>query len=156
MPREDIDVRLRRGDRLLMDGGTGSEIQRRGISIARGWDTEGDINSWSARALCEAPNVVRAVHEDYLKAGADVIITNSFWANRTRMGMDGMADRSAEYTRLAGEIAVAAARRGQPSRLRRRRHRAAAERGPAKRPRAGGAGQVARRSRASTSCSRST
>ena len=108
MTREDIDVRLRRGDRLLMDGGTGSEIQRRGISIARGWDTEGDINSWSARALGEAPDVVRAVHEDYLKAGADVIITNSFWANRTRMGMDGMADRSAEYTRLAGEIAVRA------------------------------------------------
>ncbi len=108
MPREAIDVRLRRGDRLLMDGGTGSEIQRRGIAIARGWDTAGDINSWSARALGEAPDIVREVHEDYLRAGADIIITNSFWANRTRMGMDGMADRSEEYTRLAGEIAVAA------------------------------------------------
>ena len=108
MPREAIDVRLRRGDRLLMDGGTGSEIQRRGIAITRGWDTAGDINSWSARALGEAPDIVREVHEDYLRAGADVIITNSFWANRTRMGMDGMADRSEEYTRLAGEIAVAA------------------------------------------------
>ena len=108
MPREDIAVRLRNGDRLLMDGGTGSEIQRRGISIAHGWDTAGDINSWSARALGDAPDVVRQVHEDYLEAGADIIITNSFWANRTRMGMDGMADRSEEYTRLAGEIAVAA------------------------------------------------
>ena len=108
MPREDIDVRLRRGDRLLMDGGTGSEIQRRGISIAHGWDTEGDINSWSARALGEAPDVVRQVHEDYLEAGADIIITNSFWASRTRMGMDGMEDRSEEYTQLAGEIAVTA------------------------------------------------
>ena len=106
MPREAIDARLRRGDRLLMDGGTGSEIQRRGIAIARGGDTAGDINSWSARALGEAPDVVREVHEDYLRAGADIIITNSFWANRTRMGMDGMADRSEEYTRLAGEIAV--------------------------------------------------
>ena len=108
MQREDIAVRLSNGDRLLMDGGTGSEIQRRGISIAHGWDTEGDINSWSARALGEAPDVVRQVHEDYLEAGADIIITNSFWANRTRMGMDGMEDRSEEYTRLAGEIAVAA------------------------------------------------
>ena len=106
MPSEAIDAKLRRGDRLLMDGGTGSEIQRRGIAITRGWDTAGDINSWSARALGEAPDVVREVHEDYLRAGADVIITNSFWANRTRMGMDGMADRSEEYTRLAGEIAV--------------------------------------------------
>ena len=106
MPGGAVDVRLHRGDRLLMDGGTGSEIQRRGIAITRGWDTAGDINSWSARALGEAPDIVREVHEDYLRTGADIIITNSFWANRTRMGMDGMADRSEEYTRLAGEIAV--------------------------------------------------
>jgi S-methylmethionine-dependent homocysteine/selenocysteine methylase len=89
-----------------MDGGTGSEIQRRGIAITRGWETAGSINSWSARALGEAPDIVRQVHEDYLTAGADVIITNSFWTNRTRMGMDGMADRWEEYTRLAGRIAV--------------------------------------------------
>ena len=106
MPREDIAVRLRNGDRLLMDGGTGSEIQRRGIAITHGWDTAGSINSWSARALGEAPEVVRQVHEDYLTAGADIIITNSFWTNRTRMGMDGMADRWEEYTHLAGRIAV--------------------------------------------------
>ena len=106
MPREDIAARLRSGDRLLMDGGTGSEIQRRGISITHGWDTAGSINSWSARALGEAPDIVRQVHEDYLEEGAEIIITNSFWTNRTRMGMDGMADRWEEYTRLAGEIAV--------------------------------------------------
>ena len=106
MPREDIAARLRSGDRLLMDGGTGSEIQRRGISITHGWDTAGSINSWSARALGEAPDIVRQVHEDYLKEGAEIIITNSFWSNRTRMGMDGMADRWEEYTRLAGQIAV--------------------------------------------------
>ena len=106
MPREDIAVRLRNGDRLLMDGGTGSEIQRRGIAITRGWDTAGSIKSWSARALGEAPDVVREVHEDYLTAGADIIITNSFWTNRTRMGMDDMADRWEEYTHLAGRIAV--------------------------------------------------
>ena len=106
MPRKDIAARLRSGDQLLMDGGTGSEIQRRGISITHGWDTAGSINSWSARALGEAPDIVRQVHEDYLKEGAEIIITNSFWSNRTRMGMDGMADRWEEYTRLAGQIAV--------------------------------------------------
>ena len=55
MQRQDIAVRLRNGDRLLMDGGTGSEIQRRGVAIARGWDTAGDINSWSARAAGRGP-----------------------------------------------------------------------------------------------------
>jgi S-methylmethionine-dependent homocysteine/selenocysteine methylase len=98
-----------------MDGGTGSEIQRRGIAITRGWETAGSINSWSARALGEAPDIVRQVHEDYLTAGADVIITNSFWTNRTRMGMDGMADRWEEYTRLAGRIAVDARDKVNPN-----------------------------------------
>jgi homocysteine S-methyltransferase len=114
MPRIDITARLRNGERLLMDGGTGSEIQRRGIAITRGWDTAGHIGSWSARALGEAPNVVRQVHEDYLTAGADIIITNSFWANRTKLGKDGMADRWEEYTRLAGEIAIEARDRINP------------------------------------------
>ena len=156
MPREAIDVRLRRGDRLLMDGGAGSEIQRRGIAITRGWDTAGDINSWSARALGEAPDIVREVHEDYLRAGADIVITNSFWANRTRMGMDGMADRSEEYTRLAGEIAVAARDAVNPE-----AYVAGGiapplnERAP-ERPRAGRAGRGCSPTQASTSCSRST
>ena len=104
MQGEDIAVRLRTGDRLLMDGGAGLEIQLGWIAIARGWDTAGDINSWSARALGQAPDVIRKVHEDYMKAGAD-IIANSFWANRTRMGM---GDRSEEYTHLVVRIAVAA------------------------------------------------
>jgi S-methylmethionine-dependent homocysteine/selenocysteine methylase len=108
MTRQDIAERLRNGGRLLLDGGTGSEMQRRGIAITRDWQTVGNVNSWSARALGEAPDVVREVHVDYLKAGADIITTNTFWAGRTRMGMDGMADMWEQYTRLAGEIAVAA------------------------------------------------
>ncbi len=99
---------LGRGELLLMDGGTGSELQRRGVQVARGAGPPGDIGPWSARALGEAPDLVREVHEDYLNVGADIIITNSFWTNPTRMGLDGIGDRWAEYTKLAGDIAIQA------------------------------------------------
>ena len=104
--REDIMTVLGRGELLLMDGGTGSELQRRGVQVARGAGPPGDIGPWSARALGEAPDLVREVHEDYLKVGADIIITNSFWTNPTRMGLDGIGDRWPEYTKIAGDIAV--------------------------------------------------
>ncbi len=106
--RENIMTLLGGGRLLLMDGGTGSELQRRGVNVARGSGPPGDIGPWSARALGEAPDLVRQVHEDYLEAGADIIITNSFWTNPTRLGLDGIGDRWAEYTKLAGEIAVQA------------------------------------------------
>ena len=144
MPREDIAARLRSGDRLLMDGGTGSEIQRRGISITHGWDTAGSINSWSARALGEAPDIVRQVHEDYLEEGAEIIITNSFWTNRTRMGMDGMADRWEEYTRLAGEIAVDARDAVNPDAYVAGGIAPPENESPQNGPRAGGTGRCAR------------
>ncbi len=101
-------ARLKDGGRLLMDGGTGSELQRRGVGVARGVTIGGDIGPWSARALGEAPALVREVHEDYLRAGADIIITNSFWTNQSRMAMDGIGEKWAEYTRIAGELAVEA------------------------------------------------
>ena len=100
--------RLHNNELLLMDGGTGTELQRRGIGIARGITPGGDIGPWSARALSESPETVSAVHEDYLKAGADIIITNTFWSNPTRLEMDGIGDRWKEYNKIGGELAVKA------------------------------------------------
>ena len=55
---------------LLLDGGTGRELRRRGVPIL---DT-----IWSANALVVAPQAVREVHCDYIAAGADVITTNTY------------------------------------------------------------------------------
>ncbi len=105
--------RLRDGPPLVMDGATGSELQRRGADVSLGADGDGP-GAWSATAMRDAPGLVRAVHEDYLAVGADVLITNSFWTNRVRLGPVGLADEARRYTRMAGEIAVAARDRLRP------------------------------------------
>ena len=96
--------RLAGGDKLLLDGGTGSELQRRGVDVSRR-TADGAIGAWSATANVDAPDAVRAVHEDYLRVGADIITTNSFWTNRTRLARLGQADRMEEYTRVSVELA---------------------------------------------------
>jgi S-methylmethionine-dependent homocysteine/selenocysteine methylase len=62
--------------RLLLDGATGTELNRRGIDTG--------LPLWSANALITDTglNVLRQVHLDYLNAGADIITTNTFRTNR--------------------------------------------------------------------------
>ncbi len=113
MSRRDILSRLAGGDRLLLDGGMGSEIQRRGISVGRGATPE-RLGAWSATAMGDAPEVVREIHEDYLRAGADIITTNSFSTNRVRLKYVGLEDKMEEYTRLSAKIACEARDRLNP------------------------------------------
>ena len=105
MARHDIAERLRGGDRLLLDGGTGSELERRGVFISQR-TAEGGMGAWSATAIVDAPEVVEKIHEDYLRAGADIVTTNTFWCNRTRLGLIGQADRMEEYNRIGVRLAV--------------------------------------------------
>lgn len=86
---------------LLLDGPTGTELQR------RGFDTR--LPLWSARALVDAPEIVQAIHEEYIRCGADVITANSFRTNRRVVERAGLPRRkAAELTRLAVEIAARA------------------------------------------------
>jgi S-methylmethionine-dependent homocysteine/selenocysteine methylase len=61
---------------------------------------------WSAAANLEAPDVVRAIHEDYLKLGANIIISNNFYTSKSMMATMGKGDQWEEYTRRGGELAV--------------------------------------------------
>jgi S-methylmethionine-dependent homocysteine/selenocysteine methylase len=62
--------------RLLLDGATGTELNRRGVDTG--------LPLWSANALTTDAglNVLRQIHLDYLNAGADIITTNTFRTNR--------------------------------------------------------------------------
>ncbi|MHC4219668.1 MAG: homocysteine S-methyltransferase family protein [Planctomycetota bacterium] len=82
---------------LLLDGATGTELDRRGVDIG--------LPLWSARALLEAPEVLAGIHRDYLDAGAGAITTNTFRTHRRSLARAGLGDRAAALTRRAVEIA---------------------------------------------------
>jgi len=105
MPTQTLTQRLESGDRLLMDGGTGSELQRRGVDVLQG-ATAQRLGAWSGPANIDAPEIVAEVHRDYLEARADIIISNSFWTNRHRLAPIGFGDDWERYARAAGHIAV--------------------------------------------------
>ncbi len=60
-----IAEQLHRGKTVILDGAIGTEILRRDVS-------------WADHQLVDRPGVIRSIHEDYVRAGADVISTNSF------------------------------------------------------------------------------
>jgi len=113
MARSDIRDRLAGGAPLVLDGAMGSELQRRGVWVSHGATAE-KLGAWSATAMRDAPETVREIHEDYFRVGADIATTNSFWTNSVKLGLAGLGDKAAEYTRRAGEIAVEARDRLRP------------------------------------------
>src|SRR5262249_35641683 len=91
----------------LMDGATGSELHKRGVNVSQG-STPDKLGAWSATANVDAPDLVRQVHEDYLRVGAEVIISNNFWTNRPKLAVVNRSDDWERYARAAGKLAVQA------------------------------------------------
>ena len=98
MIHDPLKSRLNRGELIVLDGAMGTELERRGIPTP--------LPLWSARALLDAPDTVRAIHEDYVRAGADIITADTF---RTTPRALAKAGRAGEVERLV-ERAVALAR----------------------------------------------
>jgi len=85
---------------VILDGGMGRELHRRGVDIRS--------TIWSANALLVAPEIVRAVHDDYIAAGAQVITTNTYGVVRHDLAREGVEHRLRELNELAGLLAVEA------------------------------------------------
>ncbi len=85
----------------LLDGGMGDEISTRLEGAATGL--------WSAKALIEVPELVVDIHKEFIRAGARIIITNTYSTIPYYLDKAGMADRYVELTRLGGELARRAA-----------------------------------------------
>ncbi|MBM3586145.1 MAG: homocysteine S-methyltransferase family protein [Alphaproteobacteria bacterium] len=92
-----LDERLKRGDIIIIDGGTGTELEARGVPMNQ--------VAWCGAANYEHADTLRQVHEDYIRAGADVIITNTFSTARHMLEPAGFGDRVVEANRRAVEIA---------------------------------------------------
>ena len=69
-----IHDRIAENDFLVLDGATGTELERRGVPK--------DGVLWAALAVETHPHIVRGVHEDYLRAGADILTTSTYGAVR--------------------------------------------------------------------------
>jgi S-methylmethionine-dependent homocysteine/selenocysteine methylase len=89
--------RLAAGEVVIIDGGMGTQLQAEGLPM--------DKLAWSARANLERPDVVQRVHEAYIRAGAQVIIANTFAASRAALEPAGLGGRVAEAN--AGAISAA-------------------------------------------------
>ena len=93
-------ARARAGATILIDGATGSECTRRGAPASD--------HGWSGGATLTHPDIVRAIHDDYLGIGADLLASNTFATGRNIM-RDVDNDAMFEHVnRQAVEIAVAA------------------------------------------------
>ena len=82
---------------LLLDGATGTELERRGVGIS--------LPLWSARAILDAPEILMQVHLDYLLAGANIITANTFRTHRHNLASSGMGDQSKSMTHQAVAVA---------------------------------------------------
>ena len=86
----------------ILDGGMGQEL------LAKGLKAKGSL--WSATALIEKKyhQLVVDAHLDFIKSGADVIVTNNFSARRTRMIQNKVEEYFDYANEKAGELAVKA------------------------------------------------
>ncbi len=71
---------------VLADGAMGTVLYARGVFINRCYD---ELN-------LSDPNLILAVHEEYLQAGAEILETNTFGANRFRLGRHGLESKVVE------------------------------------------------------------
>ena len=92
--------RLADGEVVILDGATGTEIERLGVTL------RDDV--WCALASETHPDVVRRVHENYIGVGAEVIITNTYSACRQYLDNGGLGHRSDDLCRRATELAIEA------------------------------------------------
>ncbi len=92
-----LDARIGAGGMVLLDGGTGTELERRGVPM--------NERAWCGDATLRHADILREIHEDYIRAGAEVIITNTFATARHCLEPIGHGDDVERANRVAVEVA---------------------------------------------------
>src|SRR6266550_2991073 len=92
---ESLDDRV-----LVCDGAMGTMLYAKGVFINKSFDA---LN-------VTQPDLVTEVHQEYVRAGADIVETNTFGANRIKLGSFGLGDRLHGINEQAAKIARHAAR----------------------------------------------
>ena len=103
-----LDNKLNNRETIVLDGANGSEIARLGGAM--------DAAAWCGIANKTHPEVVRQVHEEYIRAGADIVTTNTFASSRHVLAGAGLADETVSINTKAVELAREAVNNVAPDR----------------------------------------
>lgn len=93
--------RIQQKKLVLLDGATGTELQRRGFELTS--------PEWSARIIREQPEHLEQVHRDYVDAGSEIVTANTFRTHARNLLETRWAGQAEELTMEAVEIARRAA-----------------------------------------------
>ncbi len=97
MAYADISAQLEAGKRVILDGGTGTELERRGVDMSAG--------AWCGPASLGAYSTLVEIHKDYLAAGAQIITANTYASSRVMLKEAGFEDQFREINVRAIEAA---------------------------------------------------
>ncbi len=89
-----------RGDIVLLDGGVGQELYRRSTRPA--------APLWSVQVMMDEPELVEAVHRDFIAAGARIVTLNTYTATPHRLAREGKPEMFEALHRAAAAAAAAA------------------------------------------------
>ena len=103
-----LDNKLSNKEVIVLDGATGSEIARLGAEM--------NSSAWCGVANNTHPDIVREVHEEYIRAGADVVTANTFSTSRHILASAGLADETVSINTRAVELAREAVHNVSPER----------------------------------------
>jgi 5-methyltetrahydrofolate--homocysteine methyltransferase len=91
----DLRKKLSEPGLLVMDGATGTELQKLGLPAGQAPELWNLVN----------PEAVKKNHQNYVDAGADVILTNSFGGTRARLELEEAADQVHAINLAAAQLA---------------------------------------------------
>src|SRR5512143_1052747 len=91
--------KLNSGQALVLDGATGTNLQARGLPVGSPSDL------W----VLDNPAEVLRLHREFLEAGSDLILTDTFGSNPINLAKCGLGDRIENFNRRGVELAREAA-----------------------------------------------
>lgn len=100
MPSENYTRMMKRldgGELILLDGAISTEIEKRGVPM--------DQLAWSGLGSKIGSDILLEVHKDYIRAGSDVITTNTFSSSRHSLKAAGQGEATREINALAVSLA---------------------------------------------------
>ncbi|MEM7534393.1 MAG: homocysteine S-methyltransferase family protein [Chloroflexota bacterium] len=96
-PYKRLMQRLHNGEKIVIDGATGTEIERRGVPQVK--------HAWNGGGALSHPDILRQVHEDYIRNGAEIVISNTFATGRHVLRDAGWEEHFDLLNRRGVEIA---------------------------------------------------